>query len=65
MTDEIPKKPVDVEIGDRVLVMTGPFKDKVGEVKEVKKEERILKVLVDMFGQENIVDIDYDQVEKI
>lgn len=65
MTDEISKKPVDVEIGDRVLVMTGPFKDKVVEVKEVKKEERILKVLVDMFGQENIVDIDYDQVEKI
>lgn len=65
MIDEIPKKSVDVEAGDRVLIMTGPFKGNMVEVISVKKEARTLKVLVDMFGQTNEVDIDFDHVEKI
>ncbi len=65
MTEDIPKKPVDVEAGDRVLVMTGPFKEKIVDVISVNKEARTLKVLVDMFGQTNEVFIDFDHVEKI
>lgn len=65
MTDEIVKKPVDVEVGDRVLIVTGAFQDNVVEVISVNKEARILRVLVNMFGQTNEVDIDFDHVEKI
>lgn len=65
MVDEIEKKPVDVEAGDRVLIMSGAFKDNVATVQSVDDKTRRLSVFVEIFGRQTSTDIDFDQVEKI
>lgn len=65
MTEEIVKKPMDIEEGDRVIVMYGAFKDAVADVISVDKKARKLKILVDIFGRQQPVDVDFDTIEKI
>ncbi|MDO5717203.1 MAG: transcription termination/antitermination protein NusG [Tissierellia bacterium] len=65
MTDEIPAKPVDVKVGDRVLIMSGAMQDMIATVQEVDEKTRKLKVTVEMFGRETLTDLEYEQIEKI
>jgi len=51
-------------IGEKVKVMTGPFKGFSGEIEEINHEKRRLKVVVKIFGRTNPIDIDFMQVEK-
>lgn len=50
---------------DAVLVVDGPFKDLEGKVSEIDKERGKVKVLVNMFGRETPVELDFLQVKKI
>ena len=43
----------------------GPFKDFEGKVSEVDKARGKLKVLVNMFGRETPVELDFLQIKKI
>ena len=56
---------ISVEIGELVSVIDGPFKDFEGKVSEVDKGKGKLKVLVNMFGRETPVELDFLQVKKI
>ncbi len=56
---------IDVEIGDVVKISDGPFKDMEGKISEVDQEKGKIKVLVNMFGRETPVELDYLQVKKI
>lgn len=56
---------IDLEIGDAVVVADGPFKDLEGKVDEVDTERGKVKVLVNMFGRETPVELDFLQVKKI
>ncbi|MFA6849465.1 MAG: transcription termination/antitermination protein NusG [Selenomonadaceae bacterium] len=59
-------KPVlDIEVGRAVHINSGAFENFAATVAEVDSEKSKLKVLVDMFGRETTVELDYDQVEKI
>jgi transcriptional antiterminator NusG len=55
---------IDMEIGDRVLVLSGPFKDFEGEVIEVSPERGKLKALLSIFGRDTPVELEFNQVEK-
>ena len=55
---------IDYEPGETVMVVSGPFKDFAGVVREISPERGKLKVLVSMFGRETPVELDYGQVEK-
>ncbi|PIQ66700.1 MAG: transcription termination/antitermination protein NusG [Candidatus Zambryskibacteria bacterium CG11_big_fil_rev_8_21_14_0_20_42_18] len=50
---------------DAVLVIDGPFKELEGKVSEIDKERGKVKVLVNMFGRETPVELDFLQVKKI
>lgn len=50
---------------DAVLVTDGPFKELEGKVSEIDKERGKVKVLVNMFGRETPVELDFLQVKKI
>ena len=54
-----------VEVGDLVSIIDGPFKEFEGKVSEVDKSRGKLKVLVNMFGRETPVELDFLQVKKI
>ncbi len=56
---------IDVEVGESVKVITGPFANQVGKVDEIDEEKRELKVLVDMFGRQTPVELSFDDIEKI
>lgn len=45
--------------------MEGPFADFVGSIEEVDSQRQKLKVLVNMFGRETPVELDFSQVEKL
>lgn len=55
---------IDVTLGDSVRVVSGPFEDFIGTIQEINIEKRKLKVLVNMFGRETPVELDFNQIEK-
>ena len=65
MSNDTTKHSIDLEIGDAVNVVDGPFKDLEGKVEEVDEEKGKVKVVVSMFGRETPVELDFLQVKKI
>lgn len=55
---------IDVEFGETVKICSGPFENFAAKVVSVDDEKGKIKALVDMFGRETNVELDFDQVEK-
>jgi len=55
---------IDMATGDKIIVLTGPFKDFEGEVIEVSPERSKLKALLSIFGRDTPVELEFNQVEK-
>ncbi len=62
---EITEVNIDYDVNDSVKVMDGPLKDFIGNVIEINKEKRKVKVLVSMFGRETPVELEFSQVQKV
>jgi len=62
---EEPTYKIELEVSDVVKIVDGPFKDFDGKISEVDKEKGRIKVLVNMFGRETPVELDFLQVKKI
>ncbi|MBQ3273717.1 MAG: transcription termination/antitermination protein NusG [Christensenellaceae bacterium] len=56
---------VDVEVGDNIIVVSGPLESFVGTVEEVNTEKQKVRVLVSMFGRDTSVELDFVQIKKI
>lgn len=56
---------LEVKEGETVIVSEGPFKDFEGRVENVDKLRGKLNVLVNIFGRETPVELDFLQVRKI
>ncbi len=56
---------MDLDIGESVRVIAGPFENFIGSVEEIYPEKNKLRVLVSMFGRETPVELDFTQVEKL
>ncbi|MBS7344801.1 MAG: transcription termination/antitermination protein NusG [Caryophanon sp.] len=56
---------VEISAGDVVEILDGPFAHFQGRVEEVEVQNGILKVSVDMFGRETVVELDFTEVQKI
>ena len=61
---EAPVK-IDLDIGESVRVVAGPFENFIGSVEEIYPEKSKLRVLVSMFGRETPVELEFTQVEKL
>ncbi|NES93985.1 MAG: transcription termination/antitermination protein NusG [Desertifilum sp. SIO1I2] len=62
--DEKPLVKIDMAPGDKILVLSGPFKDFEGEVIEVSPERSKLKALLSIFGRDTPVELEFNQVQK-
>jgi len=62
---EEPKYKIDVSVGDPVRITDGPFKDMEAVVNEIDQEKGKIKALVNIFGRETPVELDFLQVKKI
>jgi transcriptional antiterminator NusG len=73
LTDEevdsmgIAEKPViiDLEVGENVRVISGPLESFVALITEIYTDKHKLKALVNMFGRETPVELEFGQVEKL
>ncbi|HEY9807706.1 MAG TPA: transcription termination/antitermination protein NusG [Halomicronema sp.] len=62
--EQEPVVKINMAVGDKVIVLSGPFKDFEGEVIEVSPERSKLKVLLSIFGRETPVELEFNQVQK-
>lgn len=65
MEKDTTKHTIDLEAGDPVMVVDGPFKELEGKVEKVDNEKGKVLVMVSMFGRETPVELDFLQVKKI
>lgn len=56
---------IDLELGESVRVVTGPFADSVGQIKEINANKKIVIVSLSIFGRETPVELDFSQIDKI
>ena len=62
--EQAPVVKVDMAEGDKILVLSGPFKDFSGDVIEVSPERSKLKALLSIFGRDTPVELEFNQVQK-
>lgn len=56
---------MDITVGEVVEVLEGPFAHFQGRVEEIDTEQGKLKVTVDMFGRETLMELDFEQIRKL
>lgn len=64
MEDEAPTYKVTYRPGERVRIVDGPFNDFRGTVSEIDMDRSKIRVMVNFFGRETPVELDFLQVEK-
>jgi len=55
---------LDINVGDGIKVINGPFEGVTGVVEEVNQEKETLRARISMFGRDTLVELVYDQVEQ-
>ena len=63
--EQEPVRKINLATGDKIMVLSGPFKEFEGEVVEVSAERNKLKALLSIFGRETPVELEVGQVQKI
>ena len=56
---------LDVKVGDKVRIVSGPFAEFIGEITEVYPDKAKLRANVSIFGRETPVELEYKQIQKI
>jgi transcriptional antiterminator NusG len=56
---------LEYEQGETVRVKEGPFADFSGQIVEINEDQLKLKVLVNIFGRETPVELEFSQVAKL
>ena len=55
----------EFQVGETVRVKEGPFADFSGEIDEINEDQLKVKVLVNIFGRETPVELEFSQVAKL
>ena len=66
--EDVPKKTrprLEYEVSETVRVREGPFADFTGTIAEINEDQLKLKVLVNIFGRETPVELEFSQVAKL
>jgi transcriptional antiterminator NusG len=65
VTPERRKPRLEYELGQTVRVKEGPFADFSGEIVEINEDQLKVKVLVNIFGRETPVELEFSQVGQL
>lgn len=56
---------LDITVGEVVEVLEGPFAHFQGKIEEIDADKGKVKVIVDMFGRETKMELDFEQIQKL
>lgn len=56
---------LDVKVGDKVRIISGPFADFIGDITEVYPDKSKIRATVSIFGRETPVELEYKQIQKV
>jgi len=56
---------LDVEVGETIRIIGGPFEGQMGIVEDISPEKQIVKAKISMFGRDTPVELEFSQVGKI
>ena len=62
---EKPRPKIEFEVGEEIRVKTGPFMVFNGRIEAVDYDKSRLQVYVSIFSRETLVDLDFNEVEKL
>ncbi len=54
----------DLKEGEKVKIISGPFEGMFGTIKSVDTTKAMLEVIVDLFGQETTIELEFSQISK-
>lgn len=63
--NQVTKVELDVKVGDKVRIVSGPFSDFIGDITEVYPDKSKLRASVSIFGRETPVELEYKQIQKV
>jgi transcriptional antiterminator NusG len=65
MENDVPNVVVDFKVGEKVRIVGGPFNDFIGTVADIETDKQKVRVMVDFFGRETPVELDFLEVERV
>ena len=64
-SSQVEKIELDVKVGDKVRIISGPFADFDADIIEVYPDKSKLRANVSIFGRETPVELEYKQINKL
>ena len=55
----------EMEVGSKVTIIDGPFNGMSGKVDAIDLENNRLNIIIDLFGQETIVEVEFNEIERV
>lgn len=63
--NQVTKVELDIKVGDKVRIVSGPFSDFIGDITEVYPDKSKLRASVSIFGRDTPVELEYKQIQKV
>ena len=63
--EDKPRPKIEFEVGEEIRVKNGPFKDFNGHIEAVDYDKSRLQVFVSIFSRDTLVDLAFNEVEKL
>ena len=64
-SSQVEKVELDVKVGDKIRIVSGPFADFDADIIEVYPDKSKLRANVSIFGRETPVELEYKQIQKL
>lgn len=64
-SSQVEKVELDVKVGDKIRIVSGPFADFDADIIEVYPDKSKLRANVSIFGRETPVELEYKQINKL
>jgi transcription termination/antitermination protein NusG len=65
MESDVPNVKVTFKVGQKVRIIDGPFNDFIGTVAAIDPDKSKVRVMVNFFGRDTPVELDFLEVEKV
>ena len=62
---EIPDFELDLDLGELVRIVTGPFEGSVGNVQDINYQKKTVTISLSVFGRETQVEVDYHVLQRM